>query len=48
MDILKEALATRDFNNYFYVKNGKAVFYVYPYELGPYAAGFIEVYATVK
>lgn len=45
---LKTALEPKDFNDAFYVKDGKAVFYVYPYELGPYAAGFIEVYATVK
>lgn len=45
---LKTALQPKDFNDSFYVKNGKAVFYVYPYELGPYAAGFIEVSAPVK
>ncbi len=47
-DILKETLATKDYNDTFYVKNGKAVFYANPYDLGPYAAGFIEVSATVK
>ena len=47
-DILKEKLASMDFSNAFYVKNGKAVFYANPYDLGPYAAGFIEVSATVK
>lgn len=47
-DVLKDALASMDFNNKFYVKNGKAVFYADPYELGPYAAGFIETSATVK
>ena len=47
-DILKETLASMNFNNAFYVKNGKAVFYANPYDLGPYAAGFIEVSATVK
>lgn len=47
-DVLKENLAPIDFNNAFYVKNGKAVFYANPYDLGPYAAGFIEVSASVK
>lgn len=47
-ETLKTALKPMDFNNSFYVKNGKAVFYVYPYDLGPYAAGFIEVSANVK
>ena len=47
-DILKDALVSIDFNNAFYVKNGKAVFYADPYALGPYAAGFIETSATVK
>ena len=45
---LETALKPKDFNDSFYVKNGNAVFYVYPYELGPYAAGFIEVSAPVK
>lgn len=45
---LKKALAPMDFNDSFYVKDGKAVFYVYPYELGPYAAGFIETSAAVR
>lgn len=45
---LKKALAPMDFNNAFYVKDGKAVFYAEPYVLGPYAAGYIEVYANVK
>lgn len=47
-DILKETLASMNFNNAFYVKDGKAVFYANPYDLGPYAAGFIEVSAPVK
>lgn len=47
-ETLKTALKPMDFSNSFYVKNGKAVFYVYPYDLGPYAAGFIEVSASVK
>lgn len=49
-DALKKTLTSKDFNfnQEFYVKNGKAVFYVYPYELGPYAAGFIETSATIK
>lgn len=46
--VLQTALKPMNFNESFYVKNGKAVFYVYPYELGPYAAGFIEVSSTVK
>lgn len=45
---LKKALAQMDFNNAFYVKDGKAVFYANPYDLGPYASGFIETSATVK
>lgn len=45
---LKEALKPMKFNDAFYVKNGKLVFYVYPYELGPYAAGFIETSASIK
>lgn len=47
-DVLKENLAPINFNNAFYVKNGKAVFYADPYALGPYAAGFIEASSTVK
>lgn len=47
-DILKETLASMNFNNAFYVKDGKAVFYANPYDLGPYAAGFIEVSTPVK
>lgn len=47
-DALKESLTPMDFNNAFYVKDGKAVFYANPYDLGPYASGFIEVSATVK
>ena len=45
---LKKALSTMNFNKAFYVKDGEAVFYAEPYALGPYAAGFIEVSATVK
>lgn len=45
---LKESLKPMKFNSAFYVKNGKLVFYVYPYKLGPYAAGFIETSATIK
>lgn len=41
---LKKTLAEVDFNkNMYYLKNGKLVFYVYPYLVGPYAAGFVEV-----
>lgn len=29
-----------------YMKNGKLIFYTEPYEVGPYAAGFIEVKIT--
>ena len=47
-DILKNTLAGMNFNNAFYVKDGKAVFYADPYVLGPYAGGFIEASATVK
>ena len=47
-DALKDNLAPMDFNNQFYVKDGKAVFYANPYDLGPYAAGYIEVSASVK
>lgn len=46
---LKERLKDMDFSNNFYVKNnGKIVFFTYPYNLGPYAAGFISVLATIK
>lgn len=45
---LQNNLKDMDFNNDFYIKNGKAVFYASPYALGPYAAGFISVSATVK
>ena len=47
-DALKDNLAPMDFNNQFYVKDGKAVFYANPYDLGPYAAGYIEVSASAK
>lgn len=46
--LLEENLKDMDFNNKFYVKNGKAVFYAEPYAVGPYAAGFISVTATIK
>lgn len=45
---LQLALKPMDFNESFYVKNGKVVFYVHPYDLGPYASGFIEVSASMK
>lgn len=45
---LEETLKPMNFNNEFYVKNGKLVFYAYPYVLGPYAAGFMEVSASIK
>lgn len=45
---VKKALKDINFNNAFYMKNGKLVFYVDPYVLGPYAAGFIEVTASLK
>ena len=45
---LKERLKDMDFSNDFYVKNEKVVFYAYPYALGPYAAGYISVSATIK
>lgn len=45
---LENNLKNMDFNNYFYVKNGKAVFYAEPYAVGPYAAGFISVSATIQ
>lgn len=45
----KEDIKNMNFNTDFYVKdNGKAVFYADPYALGPYAAGFIQVSATIK
>lgn len=45
---LENALKTLDFTGSFYVKGHKVVFYSYPYELGPYASGFIEVSAKAK
>lgn len=43
-DGVKETLGQIDFNdNRYYVKDGKIRFYVEPYAVGPYAAGFIEV-----
>lgn len=45
---LQDTLVQMDFNDDFYVKNGKAVFYVYPYTLGPYSAGFIQVSARIQ
>lgn len=47
-DVLEEGLKTLNFNSSFYMKKGKLVFYVDPYALGPYAAGFIEVTTGVK
>lgn len=47
-EVLQEGLKTLNFNNAFYMKKGKLVFYADPYALGPYAAGFIEVTASVK
>ena len=47
-EYLKENLAQIDFNQAFYIKDGKAVFYAEPYAVGPYAAGFIEVSANAK
>lgn len=46
--VLKEGLKKMNFNNMFYMRKGKLVFYADPYALGPYAAGFIEVSASVK
>ncbi len=41
---VKDTLDKLDFNeNSAYLKNGKVHFYVEPYTLGPYAAGYIEV-----
>lgn len=45
---LQDNLKNLNFNSNFYVKNGKAVFYAEPYAVGPYAAGFISVSATIK
>ncbi len=45
---LQESLKELDFNNAFYVKNGKVVFYAEPYAVGPYAAGYIEVSTAIK
>ncbi len=46
---LKDRLKDMDFSNDFYVKNnGKIVFFTYPYNLGPYVAGFLSVSATIK
>ena len=45
----QKSVSSMNFNSSFYVKdNGKAVFYADPYALGPYAAGFIQVSATIK
>jgi len=39
-----KSMESMDFNkNMYYLKNGKLRFYVDPYALGPYAAGYIEV-----
>ncbi len=41
---VRNAISNIDFNDdRSYMKNGKLRFYVYPYTLGPYASGFIEV-----
>ena len=41
---VKKVLDQIDFNeDHYYVKNGKLRFYVEPYAVGPYAAGYIEV-----
>lgn len=41
---IKKTLKKIDFNqNQYYLKNGKIRFYTYPYAVGPYAAGFVEV-----
>lgn len=46
---VQKILEGTDFNqNMYYLKNGKVRFYVYPYAIGPYAAGFIEVAIKVK
>lgn len=43
-ETVETTLNRLDFNdNQYYLKNGKVRFYAYPYDLGPYAAGFIEV-----
>lgn len=46
-EALQKTLNGMNFNNTFYVKNGKLVFYADPYILGPYAAGFMEVTKSV-
>lgn len=45
---LQKALKDMNFNNDFYIQNGRAVFYADPYALGPYAAGYIEVSAAAR
>lgn len=41
---VKKTLDKTNFNdNRCYVKNGKLRFYTYPYDIAPYAAGFVEV-----
>lgn len=47
-EVLQDGLKSMNFNNAFYMRKGKIVFYADPYALGPYAAGFIEVSASVK
>lgn len=39
---MMDALKNIDFNNMCYIKNGKMRFYVDPYAIAPYAAGFVE------
>lgn len=46
---VQKVLEGTDFNkNLYYLKDGKVHFYVYPYEIAPYAAGFVEVAVKVK
>lgn len=48
-DEVKTTLEKINFNqNLYYLKNGKVRFYVDPYAVGPYAAGFIEVAVKLK
>ncbi len=47
-ETLENGLKELDFKDQYYVKGKKVVFFSYPYDLGPYAAGFIEVSATAK
>lgn len=47
-EMLENGLKNLDFKDRYYVKGKKVVFFSYPYDLGPYASGFIEVSATAK